>query len=64
MNPSKSYLWLFYLNHTKFSNGQSKVLSKCDVHPIVYPRKVKGSQMKDHVLWDSSMSDVHDYAYI
>jgi hypothetical protein len=48
-----------------FSKGQteSKVLSECDVDPMVCTRKVKGSQMKHHVLWVCCTSDAHDYAY-
>jgi hypothetical protein len=62
MNPSKSYLKLFHVNRTKFSKG--KVLSESDVDPMVYLRKVKGSQMKHHVLWVYYKSDVDDYAYV
>jgi hypothetical protein len=42
--------------------GQSKVLSECDVDPMAYLGKVKGSQMKPRVLWVYCKSDVHDYA--
>jgi hypothetical protein len=52
------------LNHAKFSRGQSKVLSECDVDPMVYSRMVTGSQMKHRVLWVYCTSHVHDYAYV